>query len=166
MKRKIYDGSITDALATMYNGKYINLEIGAHLFLMSLYALMGFFVVQSNGLSYEDNIRFINTVVGALVLVPNAILFKNLKLVCKEKDEILKIQQILDVIKKELGLNEINDINLVRCEDEINSRRCVMNVVLSDKQGNIAHLKEVKSFLETECETFIDEEDISRKTLK
>ncbi len=168
MRKKILDCCITDILMDEYNGKHFNIYIGGILLLMSIYALLGYLVSASNGISHEDSLNTISTIIGASTLFPIAILFKKLKSALVEKQALLEKVTVLEDVKKDLGLSEIIEIS-VSCNEEESIRiGKIYDVMLKDRQGKIAYLKQIRSYVESECKTYVDivQEDINVKKLK
>jgi len=142
LKKKVLDCSITDVLYTVNSGKDLYLYSGGLLLLMFLYTMALRIVTTSNGLSYEDNIRFTIALAKLSTVSSLLILFKEFRNFLKEKQLFIESKVIINDLMKELGLSEIDKIDIA---NKIEENVSVLDVTLSDKQGRIAVLREYRS---------------------
>lgn len=165
MKKKIFDGSVLLLLKQIYDRKSLNLLLISDFILIILYSAFGSLASVFNGLSAEENYKMMNVLISSCTLVPLLIIYNHLKSVLHKKRDLLEKETIVDNLKQELGLNEISEISVAQNFEEKVIGKRVLDVTLTDEQGNIAYLKEYIGFMEANCETYLDE-DVNRRILK
>lgn len=148
MEEKIFDYSISETLNNIYDGECLNIYEGANILLIILYATFGSIISMSKGISFEDNIKIINTLVGACTLVPSAILLKELKSVLTNKQVLCKKRNEINELREKLGLSKIKYVRRDYKQDG------EYIVTIEDRKGKIVYLKEVRNTLNNNIETF------------
>ena len=106
-----------------------------------------------------------NIVISLSTIFPLYIIYNHSKSVLRVKNNLLEKQSVINDVKQELGLNEISHIKVVQNSEEKVVGKRVLDVVLTDEQGNVANLKEYIDYFENDCETYLDE-DVKKKNFK
>lgn len=159
MEEKIFDYSISETLNNIYDGECLNIYEGANILLTILYLVFGSIVSRSKGINFEDNIKIINTLIGACTLIPSAILLKELKSVLTNKQVLSEKRNEINELRKKLGLGKIKYVRRDYKQDG------EYIVTIEDRKGKIIYLKEVRNILNNNIETFSFEE-VNKRTLK
>lgn len=165
MRKKILNDSVSKILSELYDGKSLNLLLISDFILISIYSVFASLSSIFNGLSVEENLKIMNIVISLSTIVPLYIIYNHSKSVLRVKNNLLEKQSVINDVKQELGLNEISHIKVVQNSEEKVVGKRVLDVVLTDEQGNVAYLKEYIDYFENDCVTYLDE-DVKKRILK